>query len=153
MAIQIFEELFARRGHRYLVIEPELGRRSQFREISHRRTKYADMGRVRFRPPLQRRKALPPALAVGFLADRAIPAKHAHVAIGIAADAKSLIAKEIHSFAQHWLDIVEIHLALGLFGVAPVLPGPDQAQIVMRDDADARAVPREARRAARVHRA
>src|SRR6476620_11866655 len=98
------------------------------------------MRRVRFGPALQRRQAFPPAHAVGLFGCRAVGADDGHVTVGVAAYRTSLVAQEIHAFAQHRLDIAKVHLALGSFGIAPSLAGPDQAEIVMRDNLYASAI-------------
>ena len=77
MAVQIFEELLVGGCHRDLVIEPQLCRRPERRQIFHRRAEYLDVGRMQFRPALQCGEALPPALAVGLFARAAVGGEHA----------------------------------------------------------------------------
>src|SRR5262249_45366895 len=107
MAVQIFEELLVRSGYGDLMVEPQLGRWCERRQILHRRAEDPDVGRMRFRPALERSKAPPPALAVGFFGRRAVGSEQAHIAVGIAADTEPFIAQEIHALAQGRLDIFE----------------------------------------------
>src|SRR2546430_16241144 len=64
MTAGVFKKLFLGGCDRDLVIEPQLGGRSQRRKIFHRRAKDADVGWMRFRPTLECGNPLPPALPV-----------------------------------------------------------------------------------------
>ena len=49
------------------------------------------MCRVRFGPAFERGETFPPALSVGFFRRLSVQAEHAHIAVGVAANAKALI--------------------------------------------------------------
>src|SRR6478736_2923399 len=109
---QIFEELLVGSCHGDLVIESQFCRGAERRQILHRGAEYLDVSRMRFRPPLQRSQALPPALTVGFFTRVPVGCEYAHVTVGVAADAEAVIAQEIHALAQYRFDVVEIELSL-----------------------------------------
>src|SRR5579859_6138470 len=93
MTTLVLEELLIRRRNRHFVVEPKLRRGTERRQIFHRRTENPDMGGMRLRPALERREAAPPALPVGFLGGHAVRAEHAHIAVGVAADCRTLVAQ------------------------------------------------------------
>src|SRR4029077_20250003 len=92
-----------------------------------------------------------PAHAVALFGRLAVTIEHSHVAIGEAADRAAVVAQKIHALAQHRLDIVEIHLALGGVGVAPILARADETNVVVRFHAQALAIANKTGRAARRH--
>src|SRR5580658_9956876 len=107
---------------------------------------------MRFRPALERSKAVPPAHAVALFSRPSVPVENRHVAVGVASDRETFVAQEFHTGAQHWFDVVEIHPALGGIGVAPILTGADQTNILVRLHAEPRTIANEARRPGRRHR-
>src|SRR5260370_38769633 len=105
------------------------------------------MGRMRFGPALQCREALPPAHAVGFFGRRSLRRYDRHVTVGVTADRAAVVAQEVHTRSQNRLDVIEVHLAFGGFGVAPILTEADQARMVVGSDPYARAARNSAVRA------
>jgi transposase IS116/IS110/IS902 family protein len=64
---------------------------------------------------------------------------------------KAVVAQKVHTFAEHRLDLLEIEFPFRRVGFTPILSRTDQAKIVMRHDAQTRAVALERRPAARPH--
>jgi hypothetical protein len=89
---------------------------------------------VILRPAVEVGEAAPPAHAEALVDGITAVVDHPHVSVRVTADRSAFVSQEIHAGPQHRFDVVEVHAAFAAVGVAPVLTGTDQAEVVLSPD-------------------
>src|SRR3546814_1346233 len=89
------------------------------------------MGRGGFRPPCELVEGGPVADVVAQVEEVSVDVDIAYEAVAVAPDGRAVVAEEVHARLKSGQDFVQVEAALVCFRVGPVLPGPDQCDVVV----------------------
>src|SRR5580704_2050386 len=134
VAAEVLEVLIIRCGDGDLVVKTQPGGRTHGGEVLHRLPEDGLVRGVILRPAVEVGEAAPPAHAEALVDGFTPVVDYPHVAVRVTADRSAFVPQEIHAGPQYRFDLVEVHTAFAAVGVAPVLAGTDQAEVVLAAD-------------------
>src|SRR2546429_9787526 len=134
VAAEVLEVLIIRCGDGDLVVKTQPGGRTHGGEVLHRLPEDGLVRGVILRPAVEVGEAAPPAHAEALVDGITPVVDYPHVAVRVTADRSAFVSQEIHAGPQYRFDLVEVHAAFAAVGVAPVLAGTDQAEVVLAPD-------------------
>src|SRR6185437_5411768 len=131
---EVLEVLIIRRGDGNLVVKTQPGGGTHGGEVLHRLPEDGLVRGVILRPAVEVGEAAPPAHAEALVEGITAVVDDSHVAVRVTADRSAFVSQEIHAGPKYRFDLVEVHAAFAAVGVAPVLAGTDQAEVVLAPD-------------------
>src|SRR6266581_8709655 len=134
VAAEVLEVLIIRCGDGDLVVKTQPGGGTHGGEVLHRLPEDGLVRGVILRPAVEVGEAAPPAHAEALVEGITTVVDDPQVAVRVTADRSALVSQEIHAGPQYRFDVVEVHAAFAAVGVAPVLAGTDQAEVVLSPD-------------------
>src|ERR1700730_13502697 len=134
VAAKVLEVLIIRGGDGDLVVQTQPGGGTHGGQVLHRLPEDGLVRGVILRPAVEVGEAAPPAHAEALVDGSTAAVDDPQVAVRVAADRSAFVSQEVHAGPQYRFDLVEVHAAFASVGVAPVLAGTDQAEVVLAPD-------------------